>query len=717
MQPRAFVVMPFGKKRPHAFGKHPASKSVPEIDFNQIYEHLFMPALRKAGYEVARADSEPIAGDIRTDMFFELVTADLVVADISILNANVYYELGVRHGLCPRGVFIVNASVAVSPPFDVAPDRRFSYDASPFIGRRRSTSKGSIHANEEQLRGEVERLAKQFRDASALDREAIGSPVYSHLPGLKPVDWQDIETSKAKYFGALQNDWLDCVKAAQANGHPGDILTLAMNAPTRMHEARILYEAAIALINLSRYAAAEKVLADVIRLSPDQTEAELDLAMVASHLGKTTAAEHQLRKILEKHKEDPRAADLLGQVFRHLWRLSWQTQSTDQRQEKARDASQLAVSAIHSFARAHRSDPRAYFAGFNALMLAFVLREIGIPQCDICSGQAPELAPIDLDTLKTLVRYTASNQQQQALEEGNYVNQFWCTTTLAGLHLIEGDIEAGIQKVREAYAIPAATAFQLQTFRDRLRLLVDLGVRREPVQRALNIIDPALSNRTGGGTCKRVFLWHGYGIDQPGRKKSHFPSDRVQEVSAQIRHHIEDWKLNSSDLAICGGMSESDILFAESCLEQDAKVRIMLRERVGEETQNPVWPLFASPAWHQRFHELVSKNNKRVEIWVDTKHLGMPSVGSGHQDPRKFASLRHKQWLMNTTKMEATQTPSEEPTMTLHGLFLWDKPGVPDDPEDSSYFIREVGEFEDFRGEFKVISLSERKNRAKRNRR
>ena len=65
--------MPFGKKKPHGFSKPNASKSIPEVNFDQIYEHLFMPALHKAGYEVARADSEPIAGDIRTDMFFELM--------------------------------------------------------------------------------------------------------------------------------------------------------------------------------------------------------------------------------------------------------------------------------------------------------------------------------------------------------------------------------------------------------------------------------------------------------------------------------------------------------------------------------------------------------------------------------------------------------------------------------------------------------------------
>jgi hypothetical protein len=97
MKPRAFVIMPFGKKMPVGFGPQemaPAWQGK-TIDFELVYKELFEPALLQAGFEVVRADSEVAAGDIRTDMFFELVTADLVVADISILNANVFYELGV----------------------------------------------------------------------------------------------------------------------------------------------------------------------------------------------------------------------------------------------------------------------------------------------------------------------------------------------------------------------------------------------------------------------------------------------------------------------------------------------------------------------------------------------------------------------------------------------------------------------------------------------
>ena len=185
MQSRAFVVMPFSTRKPVGFDGQEIEPHR-EINFDHVYDHLFVPALKQAGYEAFRADSEVGAGDIRTDMFFELVTADLVVADISILNANVFYELGIRHGVCPRGVLIVKNNLVPSRPFDIAPDRSFTYDASLFIECGTSGLNG---LQNDLLRSEQDRLASAFKNAVAVESETIGSPVYSHLPGLKPVDW------------------------------------------------------------------------------------------------------------------------------------------------------------------------------------------------------------------------------------------------------------------------------------------------------------------------------------------------------------------------------------------------------------------------------------------------------------------------------------------------------------------------------------------------
>src|SRR5213594_2938001 len=107
-----FVAMPFGNKE--------------GIDFNKIYSDLIKPALESVGFEVFRADEEMRAGDIRTDMFQELLIADLVVADLSIDNPNVWYELGVRHALRARGVVIVCGG-QVTTAFDLYTDRKLRY--------------------------------------------------------------------------------------------------------------------------------------------------------------------------------------------------------------------------------------------------------------------------------------------------------------------------------------------------------------------------------------------------------------------------------------------------------------------------------------------------------------------------------------------------------------------------------------------------------------
>ena len=66
MTPHAFVAMPFGTKD--------------GIDFNRVYSELIRPAIEGEGLEVFRADEEQRAGDIRTDMFQELLLADVVIA-------------------------------------------------------------------------------------------------------------------------------------------------------------------------------------------------------------------------------------------------------------------------------------------------------------------------------------------------------------------------------------------------------------------------------------------------------------------------------------------------------------------------------------------------------------------------------------------------------------------------------------------------------------
>src|SRR5262249_58003378 len=102
-------------------------------------------------------------------MFRLLVVADLVIADVSIHNANAFYELGIRHALRPRHTFMIRSETPQAYPFDLQTDRYFLYDAANPAGDNGKT---------------VAELTTALR--STLASEGPNSPIFQLLPKLKP---------------------------------------------------------------------------------------------------------------------------------------------------------------------------------------------------------------------------------------------------------------------------------------------------------------------------------------------------------------------------------------------------------------------------------------------------------------------------------------------------------------------------------------------------
>jgi tetratricopeptide (TPR) repeat protein len=657
--------MPFGTKPldsvAAAARTGPDAALGPLIDFDAVYDCLLKPALEQAGYAVARGDSEPDPGDIRTSMFFELVTADLVVADITMMNSNVFYELGIREGACRRGVFTVRGLDTGTPPFDVASDRYFLYDHGLFLK--------DSNASPVDVDRAVQELGQRFKRAAQLDSTADSSPVYSHLPGLEPANWENIDTARSRYFGSLQKDWLLRVRQAQRAGRPGDILTLAASAPTRLHESKILYEAAIALIDLCRYEAAERVLSGI---AADNPRAMLQHALVLSHLGRTDEAEAKLEILAEQSVDTaPVAQDLLGQVYRHLWHLAWcREQTAASRQSKAYASNFRAKQAIDAFLRAHNAEPRFYFAGFNALMLEFVLRSIW-------PKDQPFDVAIDREGLTATVAYVARAELAKARDEGNSNDHFWCTTTLAGIDFLQGHVSDALDKIRQACAIDTPTTFQLQSFEARLELIRELDIKSGFVDDTLVLVDDSIRQRTSTCSCTRLLVWLG-----PADASADLGLDWPEEVEQAFRLNVDEFlkseHVGDHDLCVCAGLGESDIVFAEAVAALGAKIRIMHRAPVGEEARRRLWPL-RSDRWQQRWETLTSKTS-RNEIWTDTQFLG--EINSDvNNDPSRLARDRHEQWILNTVEMEAQAVARADAVTrrTVCGIVWGEK-----DPADSS---------------------------------
>src|SRR5688572_5097934 len=190
------------------------------IDFNGVYADLIRPAIEDAGLEVFRADEEQRAGDIRTDMFQELLLADVVIADLSVDNPNVWYELGVRHALRARGV--ISIACREGPmPFDVYPDRKLRYH----------TKEGKPDVN--YLQQDRAALTTMVTETLAAWQGRKMSPVYHLLPYLKEPDWKTLRVGAAQEVWEQQEAWEQRLATARRKQRPSDVLILAEEAPAQ----------------------------------------------------------------------------------------------------------------------------------------------------------------------------------------------------------------------------------------------------------------------------------------------------------------------------------------------------------------------------------------------------------------------------------------------------------------------------------------------------
>ena len=93
---------------------------------DQVLRHLIKPAFRGKGFEILRSDHEPEPGFITSRVIQQMVEAELVIADLSDRNPNVFYELAIRHVARKPSIPIIRRGEEI--PFDVAQMRTVEFN-------------------------------------------------------------------------------------------------------------------------------------------------------------------------------------------------------------------------------------------------------------------------------------------------------------------------------------------------------------------------------------------------------------------------------------------------------------------------------------------------------------------------------------------------------------------------------------------------------------
>lgn len=110
-----FVISPIGKE-----GTETRRRS------DLVFKHIISPAVTECGYKPTRADKISETGIITTHLIQRIAEDPMVVADLTERNANVFYELALRHALQLPVIQIIDKRE--KPPFDVAATRIVLFD-------------------------------------------------------------------------------------------------------------------------------------------------------------------------------------------------------------------------------------------------------------------------------------------------------------------------------------------------------------------------------------------------------------------------------------------------------------------------------------------------------------------------------------------------------------------------------------------------------------
>lgn len=176
-----FVVTGFGNKTDYATGR--------VLNLDKTYEQLIRPAFDRVEINAFRAIDANLTGSIDSIMYQWIYEADFVIADLSTLNANVFYELGVRHAQKPNTTIIIAESVLM---------QKIPFDLSSFVIHQYEHGGEEIAAVEvtrfvdhlEQLLRKILAQEEKRRRSPAGSERLADSPVYTFLKDMAPPNYE-----------------------------------------------------------------------------------------------------------------------------------------------------------------------------------------------------------------------------------------------------------------------------------------------------------------------------------------------------------------------------------------------------------------------------------------------------------------------------------------------------------------------------------------------
>ena len=314
---KLFVAMPYGKRKAPLDYEEPDKTC--EIDFDAVWEEILQPTV-PPDFEPMRADDLRQPGLIDRMYNEWLFDADIVLADLTFSNPNVYYELGIRQALSKKGTILV-ACKGTKLPFDVRNQYIIFYDyfAAPAL-----RALPALRAFQTELRQAIENASVQELD----------SPVHVFLPGLavaryrgeKPPDAriqelihriQELEAALRDQRSQDEEERL-LDKVREATTAPRVLSLYQLISAREIKSVRLLEQLAISLRDASYFDEALHALDLALKIDTNDPELLREVGFVYRKKGPSyySQAESYMERALQLNDHDSELHGMLGGLYR-----------------------------------------------------------------------------------------------------------------------------------------------------------------------------------------------------------------------------------------------------------------------------------------------------------------------------------------------------------------------------------------------------------------
>jgi hypothetical protein len=449
-KPLCFVVMPFGMKKDPTGG--------PDIDFDAIYKLGIKPAIEDAGLEPIRADEEVAGGIIHKPMYERLMLCEYAVADMTTANANVFYEIGVRHAIRPSTTVMIFAKQQ-SIPFDVGLLRAIPYGLA--AENRFGESEGAA------LRKSLAERLKALREEKG---ELRDSPIFQLIEDYGPPDIKHIKTDVFRERAAYS----ESMKGRLAKAREGKDAAAAAAIETELEplaeaELGVLVDLLLSYRGLKQW---DRMIAMFERLPKELKQTTMireQLGFALNRAGRGEEALKVLEGVVEERGASSETCGLIGRVYKDRWKAAAKAGGAE--------AAGLLRQAIDAYVRGFEADWRDAYPGVNAVTLLDV------------RGDKKSLER--KDEILPVVRYAVKQKMRTGKPD------YWDYATLVELGVLESDQDAAEENLSDALA-RVREAWEPETTADNLEMIRSAREKRGTAEAWVAGVEQALRKKAAG---------------------------------------------------------------------------------------------------------------------------------------------------------------------------------------------------------------------------